>query len=236
MKIAIVVGSNGLVGTELVQVLKNDSSYKWIYRIQRKNTEVTEHVTSLTSDFTDLNLLNHLIRVTSNDEVKVFCCLGTTIKKAGSPQAFQKVDRQMVVQTAEWAQKALGAKHFCVISAMGASPQSSVFYNRVKGLMENDLRRLNFEQLHIMRPSLLLGERQESRPLEKWAKNIMPALSFLLPERYKPVHSQSVAQAMRLLANEGKPGVIVMENDQLIQVPVFKDLKHSHVDPLKWTD
>lgn len=225
MKIAIVFGGNGLIGAELVRILKDDTSYKWIYRIQRKNTDVTDRVTSLTTDFMDLNRLTNLIRRDPTDEIKVFCCLGSTLKKSGSKQAFEKVDRQLTVRTAEWAQKALDSKHFAVVSAIGASAVSSVFYNKVKGLMERDLRKLKFEQLHIMRPSLLLGNRHERRPLEGLAMKILPTISFLLPDRYKPVPSYAVAQAMRLYANEGRKGTVVVENDRLILIPTLKTLQ-----------
>ena len=225
MKIAIVFGGNGLVGAELVRILKDDPSYKWIYRVQRKNNEVTDRVTSLVTDFQDLNLLTDFIRRDSTDEIKVFCCLGSTIRKAGSKKEFEKVDRQLVVRAAQWAQKALGAKHFCVVSAMGASPESSIFYNKVKGLMENDLKKLKFEQLHIMRPSLLLGNRRERRPLEGIAMKVMPAISFLLPDHYKPVPNYAVAQAMRLYANEGRKGTVVVENDRLVLIPKLKTLQ-----------
>lgn len=224
-KIAIVFGGSGLVGTELVRVLKNDPTYKWIYRIQRKNTDVTDRVTSLTTDFMDLNLLTGLIRRDPVDEIKAFCCLGSTIKKAGSKPAFERIDRQMVVRAAEWVQKKLNSKHFCVISAVGASVVSSVFYNKVKGLMESDLRKLKFEQLHIMRPSLLLGNREERRPLEGLAMQVLPLISFLLPDIYKPISANSVAQAMRLYANEGKKGTVVVENDKLVLVPTLKALR-----------
>lgn len=225
MKIAIVAGGNGLVGAQLVEILKHDPSYRWIYRIQRKNNDVTDRVTSLTTDFTDLNLLTNLIRREPDDEIKVFCCLGSTIKKAGSKKAFEKVDREMVVRTAEWSQKALGSKHFAVVSAMGASVASSFFYNRVKGLMESDLRKLRFDQLHVFRPGLLLGSRQERRPLEGIASKVLPLISFFLPDRFKPVPVYAVAQAMRLYANEGQKGVVVIENDKIVLIPSLKILQ-----------
>ena len=225
MKIAIVVGGNGLVGAELVRILRDDPSYKWIFRVQRKNSEVTDRVTSLTTDFSDLRKLTNLIRREPDDEIKVFCCLGTTLKKAGSKNAFEAVDRKLVLRAAEWVQKDLGAKHFCVVSAIGASIASSVFYNKIKGLMESDLRKLKFEQLHIMRPGLLLGNRQERRPLEGLAMKILPTISFLLPDRYKPIPHYAVAQAMRLYANEGRKGVVVVENDKLVLVPKLKILQ-----------
>jgi uncharacterized protein YbjT (DUF2867 family) len=131
----------------------------------------------------------------------------------------------MVVRGAIWSQKALGSKHFCVVSAMGASMASSVFYNRVKGQMENDLRNLKFEQLHIMRPSLLLGNRQERRPFESFAIKWAPVFSFFLPDSYKPVPIYAVAQAMRLYANEGRNGNLIVENDRLVLIPELKTLR-----------
>lgn len=225
MKIAIVIGGNGLVGSELVKILKDDPSYKWIYRIQRKNAEVTDRVTSLTTDFSDLRQLTRLIRRESSDEIKVFCCLGTTIKKAKTKAAFEKVDRDLVIQSAQWTQKDLNSRHFCVVSAAGASAISSVFYNKVKGLMESDLRKMKFEQLYIIRPSLLLGNRQERRPFEGLAMKILPTISFLIPDRFKAVPAYAVAQAMRLYTNEGRKGVVVIENDKIALIPSLKILQ-----------
>ncbi len=222
MKIAVVVGANGLIGSELVKILKDDPSYRWIFRIQRKNSEVTDRVTSLTTDYSNLHNLTDLMRREPSDDVKVFCCLGTTIKKAKTHKAFEEVDRHLVIRAAEWVKKDLRAKHFCVVSASGASVSSSMFYSKVKGLMENDLRKLNFQQLHIMRPSLLLGSRRERRPLEALAMKVMPALSFLLPTEYQPVPAWAVAQAMRLNANEGLKGVVIVENEKLVLVPHMK--------------
>src|SRR5690606_26648384 len=95
-----------------------------------------------------------------------FCCLGTTIKQAGSQEAFRAVDHDLVVAVAQRA-RALGARHFLVVSALGADPRSSVFYNRVKGEMEESLRAMDWPQLTIARPSLLLGERNETRLVEQ---------------------------------------------------------------------
>ncbi len=222
MKIAVVVGANGLVGSELVQILKDDPSYRWIFRVQRKNSPVADRVTALTTDYSNLYNLTDLMRRERSDEVKVFCCLGTTIKKAKTKKAFEEIDRHLVIRTAEWVKKDLKAKHFCVVSASGASVASSVFYSKIKGLMENDLKKLNFEQLHIMRPSLLLGSRRERRPLEALAMKVMPSLSFLLPTEYQPVPAWAVAQAMRLSAKEGRKGVVILENEKLVLIPHLK--------------
>ena len=147
MKIAVVVGANGLVGSELVKILQSDPSYRWIFRVQRKNSPVTDRVTALTTDYSNLHNLTDLMRREPSDEVKVFCCLGTTKKKAKTKKAFEEVDRHLVIRTAEWVKKDLKAKHFCVVSVSGASVASSAFYLKIKGLMENDLKKLKFEQL-----------------------------------------------------------------------------------------
>jgi uncharacterized protein YbjT (DUF2867 family) len=129
-----------------------------------------------------------------------FCCLGTTIKQAGSEEAFRAVDLDMVVAFAKRARE-MGARHLIVISAMGADPKSSIFYNRVKGEMEQALRAQDWPQLTIVRPSLLLGE----RPNRAWPNN-WPAVVRLIPGKYHGIEACQLARAMWRLALEEQDG------------------------------
>ena len=139
-----------------------------------------------------------------------FCCLGTTIKQAGSEEAFSAVDLDMVVGFAKRARE-MGARHLIVISAIGADPKSSIFYNRVKGQMEEALKAQGWPQLTIVRPSLLLGERLEPRLAEQLAG----PLSRLIPGKYHGIEVCELARAMWRLALEEQDGVRVVESDEL---------------------
>ena len=138
---AVLAGATGLIGTYLQQVLEEDAFYDDRIALQR-------------SDYAELRLppVTHL-----------FCCLGTTIAKAGSQQAFRAVDFDLVLKFARAGLDA-GAKRMMVVSSVGADPKASSFYLRVKGEMEEALSGLGFEALHIFRPSILLGQRPEVRP------------------------------------------------------------------------
>jgi len=139
-----------------------------------------------------------------------FCCLGTTIRAAGSQEAFRAVDYDLVLAVAQRARE-MGARHFLVISALGADAQSRVFYNRVKGELEQGVRALAFPSLTIARPSLLEGDRSEVRPGE-----ILGAkLAFLVPGRWKPVHVRQVARALVQAAADERVGEHVLENVEL---------------------
>ncbi|WP_434773214.1 NAD(P)H-binding protein [Pseudomonas entomophila] len=139
-----------------------------------------------------------------------FCCLGTTLKQAGSEAAFRAIDLDLVVAFAARA-RALGARHLLVISAIGADPDSSIFYNRVKGEMEQALRAQDWPQLTLARPSLLIGERLEPRLAER----IAAPLSRLVPGKYHGIEACVLARALWRLALEEQDGVRVVESDEL---------------------
>jgi uncharacterized protein YbjT (DUF2867 family) len=139
-----------------------------------------------------------------------FCCLGTTIKKAGSEEAFRAVDLDMVVAFAKRARE-MGARHLIVISAIGADPKSSVFYNRIKGEMEQALKAQDWPQLTIVRPSLLLGERLQPRLGEKLAS----PFAKLMPGKYRGIEACTLARALWRLALEEEDGIRVIESDEL---------------------
>ena len=139
-----------------------------------------------------------------------FCCLGSTIKQAGSQEAFRAIDHDLVLAFAERA-RALGARHLLVISALGADANSTVFYNKVKGEMEQALRAQGWPQLTIVRPSLLLGARQEFRLGERLAAPFMR----WLPGKYRGIEATVLARALWRLALEEDAGTRVIESDQL---------------------
>ena len=139
-----------------------------------------------------------------------FSCLGTTIKQAGSQEAFRQVDHDLIVAYAQRALE-LGERHFLLISAIDADPQSSVFYNRVKGETEEALRAQGWPQLTIARPSLLLGDRVEARLAER----IAGPLSKLIPGKYHGIEALQLARALWRLALEEQDGVRVVESDEL---------------------
>jgi uncharacterized protein YbjT (DUF2867 family) len=139
-----------------------------------------------------------------------YCCLGTTLKKAGSEEAFRAVDLDMVVAFAKRARE-MGARHLIVVSALGADRRSPIFYNKVKGEMEYALRAQDWPQLTICRPSLLLGERMEPRMAEQF----VGPLSRLIPGKYRGIEACQLARAMWRLALEEQEGVRIVESDEL---------------------
>jgi uncharacterized protein YbjT (DUF2867 family) len=145
---------------------------------------------------------------------RVFCCLGTTIKVAGSKEVFEAVDRHYPVAVAKAAYER-GAKVFSIITAIDSSASSKVFYSRVKGLCEDDLKAIGFDGLLILRPSMLLGARSERRVAERIGQVLMEKLDFLIPARYKAVKAACVAEVM---VGEGMGevrGVRILESEFL---------------------
>lgn len=143
--------------------------------------------------------------------------MGTTIKVAGSREAFSKVDLTYPIQSGELA-KSVGVKAFSVVSAMGANSKSKIFYNRVKGDMEEGLQKIGFESLTIFRPSLLLGDRKEIRPGEKWGGRISKAFSFVFVrklKKYKPIQAELVAKSMLENAKNKTKGFTIIESDKM---------------------
>jgi len=150
----------------------------------------------------------------------VFCCLGTTIRKAGSQQAFYRIDHDYPVAAARLA-SARGAKRFLLVSSLGANAGSRVFYNRVKGEVERDVSAIPFEGVAIFRPSLILGPRAERRTAEELAQRLAPLAAPLLVgplRKYRAVEAGAVARAMVRLAKEGFRGVRVVESDEIAAI------------------
>jgi uncharacterized protein YbjT (DUF2867 family) len=214
MQTALLIGSTGLIGRALLPKLS--AQFKQVYAASRTSiANLPSNVSVLTTDFS-------APLVFPKCDV-VFCALGTTIKVAGSEKDFYAVDYELVVKAAQ-AAKAAGAHRMAVVSALGASPKSRVFYNRTKGQMEDSLKHLHFDMLAIARPSFLAGNRaslgQPSRPGEALALAIARPLAGLIPEKYRPISAHAVAQALidaliseASLSDAG--GVVVLESDKL---------------------
>jgi len=145
----------------------------------------------------------------------VVCTLGTTIKAAGSQAAFYRVDHDYPVQVARLAQRH-GARAYALNSALGADPASRVFYSRTKGELERDLQRLGYPSLTLVRPGLIGGEREHSRPAEQLAVRVSTLLKPLLPRRYRVVPAERIAQHLLQAALAGVPGVQVLMSEQLV--------------------
>lgn len=140
----------------------------------------------------------------------IVCALGTTIKKAGTQEAFRRVDHDIPLAAARLGLQE-GARHFLLVSALGASARSRIFYSRVKGEVEDDIRALPYRSVTIVRPSLLLGERGEFRLGEAVGK----VFAGLIPGRYRPVHARDVARTLLMAAVEDRPGVRIIESEDI---------------------
>ena len=197
---ALLVGATGLVGGFCLQTLLDDPNYSEVIALVRKPLlKAHRKLKTVVTKFESLHV--ELSNVHADD---IYCCLGITIKKAGSQEAFKKIDHTLIVTIAGLMKK-LGAEQFLVISAMGADKESMVFYNRTKGEMEAALQELGYPCLRIFRPSLLLGPREEFRLGEKIAVVLTPFLKpFLLGalKKYRPVDAAKVAQFMVKVARE----------------------------------
>lgn len=201
MKTALIAGHTGLVGHELLELLLASDKYDKIIAVGRrklgvKHAKLEEHIV----DFDNLNI---------GDSVDdIFCCLGTTMKNAGSREKFRMVDFQFPLNLAI-AGKNNGAQTYVLVSAKGANTNSLFFYNRVKGEVEAAIERLAFNNYEILRPSLLIGDRSEVRTAEYFGKLFMQVFGFLFIgplKKIKGVKASSVAKAMIYLANDGSGG------------------------------
>jgi uncharacterized protein YbjT (DUF2867 family) len=212
-KTAILAGASGLVGGELLKVLLASPIYGKVSVPVRKLLPITHP--KLSQQVLDFKYLGGFQGGYPCDEV--FCCLGTTIKKAGSQEAFRRVDHDYPLELAKQA-FSHGVRRFLVVSALGASAGSRIIYNRVKGELEEDLRRVGFASLEIFRPSMLMGNRVEERPGEKLAMRLAPFLKPALIgplRKYRPIRADWVAMAMFIAAQTGLQGDRVFESDRI---------------------
>lgn len=212
-KTALVIGSSGLIGSHLVIQLLSNPNFEKVIVFNRRpclilHPKIEEHII----DFNNLKPIEPFVK----GDV-MFCTMGTTIKKAGSKEAFKLVD---VVYPKQFAQMALNhqVKQFLLISSLGANLESTNFYLKTKGEIETFLHQSAFNSVSILRPSLLLGDRKEFRLGEKLATYILPILSLFLIgpfKKYKAIEAKTVAKAMVNIALQNKPGFTIYPSDEL---------------------
>lgn len=218
--IVLVAGASGLIGTHTLEVLLADPAVTKVVTLSRTSLRKKhEKLLEICSEFDRLNQIDW--RFYGIDHVDAaLCSLGTTIKKAKSQSEFKKVDYDYVLSFAQLA-KGLKAGHFSVISALGADPGSSVFYNKVKGEMEESLKKLSFETLTILRPSLLIGERKEKRPMEAFFIKVSPLLNKTMIgplKKYRGIEAKKVASHLAESIHSQERGHVVIENNQMLSI------------------
>lgn len=236
MRSAIVVGATGLVGSHLVRLLCESEEYVSVTALTRR--ELGYHHKKLVERIVNFD---ELAETDLDFAHEIYCCLGTTIKKAGTRENFEKVDLEYPLHIASLAKK-IGVRHFIVISAMGANEKALAYYSRVKGKLEKELIEMDFPQLSIIRPSLLVGERKEFRFGEKTGELVLKVLNPLLIGPLKGIRSieaSQVALAMKVIAlNEKQKKVAIYESSQLaaMKIPVIeRDAEMDREKMFDWT-
>jgi len=206
----VVAGATGLVGQALVRRLAADSDWREVRALTRRALPPGLAGPTVVPTQVDYSHLDPPPPWAAADHI--FCALGTTMRQAGSAEAFRQVDFDYVVALAR-ATLARGARHFLLVSAVDASPTSRFFYNRVKGEVEQAITGMGFRSVTIARPSLLLGNRETFR----WAEQVGKVVGVLAPARWRPVEADQVAGAMVEAARQDQAGVSILENRVLRQ-------------------
>lgn len=209
----MLAGATGLVGRALLPLLLQQPAYGRVHVLLRRAAAGIEAHAKLQLHQVDFH---HLVRLPAVDDV--YITLGTTIKVAGSEAAFRQVDLDFVVETARAAREA-GAKRLAVVSALGADAGSKVFYNRVKGEMQDAVAALGYECVTIAQPSLLIGDRaalgQPARPGEVWALRLLRPVLGLVPRSVRPIAAADVATALFAATLAGRRGVQLLGSAQM---------------------
>jgi uncharacterized protein YbjT (DUF2867 family) len=205
---ALIAGGTGLVGGECLRLLLANDAYSSVVVLTRRPLGATgQHarVREIIVDFAQLESVQEQLRADH-----VFCALGTTIRKAGSRARFREVDFEYPRRLAGIA-LANGATHFSLVSSLGASSKSAVFYSRTKGELEDAVRLMGWPSLCLLRPSVIAGERQESRPMERVSQRLLR----FAPAAWRPVPATRIAAAMVATALRGPAGVTIIESAEI---------------------
>jgi uncharacterized protein YbjT (DUF2867 family) len=209
---ATLVGATGLIGSYLLQELLNDPYFNTVRILIRRPIDITHP--KLEKKIVDFNDSDSILVAFSNSDV-VFCAIGSTMKKVkGDKDAYRKIDYNIPLNIARFC-KMTGCRKFILVSSAGANAKSMNFYQRLKGETDEAVKQAGPKTIHIMRPSLLLGERKEFRFSENIGKAFMTTLSFIIPEKYKAIQGRDVAKVMLALAKMKDEGFFIHENKEI---------------------
>lgn len=211
MKTAIIIGATGLIGSTLVEQILENPVYSKVVLLLRKPLNVSHP--KLVQEVIDFDKLDAL-KIVCDD---LFCAMGTTLAKAGSKEAQYKIDCTYPFEIGKIA-KVNGVKQYILVSSLGADFQSSNFYLRTKGDLEQKIKSLGFQNFVSLRPSFLLGDRQEFRLGEKIGVVLVKLLSPLMIgglKKYRGIDASKVAKSMQKFANQGLTGVHFVESDKI---------------------
>ncbi len=213
-KTAIIAGATGLVGGHLLDILMDDPSYSTVKVLTRRSMGGDDGKMKeiIIENFDQLE--SYLKELKADD---YFCCLGTTMNKAGSKEAFKKVDYEYPATLAAIAREN-GADTFSLVSAMGANSKSFIFYNKVKGEAEEAIKAMKLNKAFIFRPSFIEGERNEKRTGEKVALWVADNLGFIFSgplKKYGAIHAHEIAEAMVKTAKSATENFKILESDQM---------------------
>ena len=209
---ATLVGATGLIGSYLLKELLNDPYFDTVRVLIRRPIDITH--AKLEKKIVDFNDSDSVLVALSNSDV-AFCAIGSTMKKVkGDKEAYRKIDFEIPVNLARFC-KMTGCGKFILVSSAGANAKSMNFYQRLKGETDDAVKEAGPKTVHIMRPSLLLGERKEFRLGENIGKAVMTFLSFLIPEKFKAIQGKDVAKVMIALSKKRDEGIFIHENREI---------------------
>ena len=203
---ALLLGATGLIGREILTLLLRDASFLRVVVVARRSTGVVDP--RLEEHVFDLEEMEHHPALFRVDQI--FCALGTTMRQAGSRERFRAVDYHYPLVAASLGLQN-GVRHFFLVSSSSANPRSRIFYSRVKGEVERDVRALGYPALTIARPSFLLGQREETRLAER----VITTVGGLLPRRVKPIAAADVAAALVAEARQKAHVVRILRSDEM---------------------
>jgi|SRR4030095_6761840 uncharacterized protein YbjT (DUF2867 family) len=212
---ATLVGATGLIGGYLLEELLNDPFFDTVRILIRRPFDIIDP--KLEKKIIDFNDGDSLLVALSNSDV-LFCAIGSTMKKVkGDKDAYRKIDFDIPVKLTRFC-KMTGCEKFILVSSIGADNKSNRFYLQLKGEVEDAVKEIGLKSLHIMRPSLLLGDRKEFRLGEDFSKVFMTTLSFVVPSKYKAIKAKDVAKAMAAIAKKDLEGVFVYEYKEIMEL------------------